>query len=93
LDGIVSERSQSSSALSCETTTMSEAGEHPGGGHMVERRRGVETQAVESAAGVLQASALAGVVPKGVAVKAGLLRPSGGDVPRLRFRGATASLP
>ena len=68
------------------------AGEHPGGGDVVERRGGVEAKAVESAAGVLEASALAGVVPEGVAVKAGLLRLLGGDVARLRLRDPAENL-
>jgi hypothetical protein len=69
------------------------AGEHPGRSDVVERRRGVEAQAVESTAGVLEASALAGVVPEGIAVKAGLLRLLGGDVSRLRLRDAPENLP
>ena len=69
------------------------AGEHPGGGDVVERRRGVEAKAVESAAGMLEASALAGVMPEGVAVKASLLGLLGSDVARVRLRDAPEDLP
>lgn len=64
------------------------AGEHPGGSDVVERRRRVKAQAVESAAGVLEASALAGVVPEGVAVEACLLCLRGGHVAALRLLAA-----
>lgn len=69
------------------------AGEHPRGGYVVERRRGVEPQAVESAAGVLETSALAGVVPEGVSVEARLLCLRGGHVAALRLRDAPENLP
>src|SRR5436190_15918618 len=69
------------------------AGEHPGGGDVVERRRGVEAQAVESAASVLETSAFAGVVPEGVPVEACLLCLGGGHVAALRLRDAPENLP
>ena len=46
------------------------------GGNMVERGGGVEAQAVESAAGPLEAAAFARMMPEGVPVEAGLLRPN-----------------